>query len=116
MIIKCIEIRDEATCIPAVAIQMQAHGAVEMKYLRRCGYPQRPDHPEIILMDLNDARARVDPYDWMDRTFKAAHLHLYRHFEKIKSGDVVDVRVVLGESEESAKPEIYDADLLLSRP
>lgn len=102
---KVIEIRDRATCIPAVAIKMEAANIVEDRFLWRCGYPR--DGSGIVLMHLYDQRANSDPYGFGDRTMKAAHLYIYDHWDELRDGDVVDVRVLLNEADEPAEPEIW---------
>ena len=104
MIIKAIEIRDRATCIPAIAIKMSAGGPVEERFLWRCGYPR--DGHCVVLMRLADQRAASDAYDWADRTHKAAHLYIEKHFDELNEGAVVDVRVILGEADVPATAEI----------
>ena len=108
MIAKFIEIRDEATCILALAIKMQEDGedpetaAIEHWFLhRRSGYPE--DGSSIMLMRLSDGKATNDPYEWPAlgmgrRTMGNAHNYIIDHFEELKTGDVVDVSVILGES------------------
>ena len=110
---KMIEIRDRLTCIPALAIQMTPFGPVEKQFLRRCGYPM-PDGradgdvlPSVVLMNLSDQKASSDAYDWGDRTMNAAHLYIERHFDDLRDGQVVDVRVLLGEASEPVDPEIW---------
>lgn len=106
MIAKCIEIRDEGTCIPALAIRMRAANDVQDRFLRRCGYP--PESMAVVLMRLTDQRATSDPYEWVgSRTMIAAHLYIEEHFDRLTEGAVVDVRVLLGETQHSAPAEIY---------
>lgn len=104
MKLKFIEIRDRNTCVPALAIQMDADGdPIAERFLWRCGY-----EPTVtVLMRLYDQRANSDPYEWGDRTHKVAHNYIYGHFDKIESGQVVDVRVILGEQAEPEEPEIF---------
>ena len=104
MIIKAIEIRDEATCVPAIAIKMAPANGIQDRFLWRCGYPR--DGHGVVLMRLADQKATSDAYEWGDRTQKAAHLYIEEHFNELSDGDVVDVRVVLGESDIPAAPEI----------
>lgn len=106
MIIKVLEIRDEGTCISALAIKMTPANPIEDKYLWREGYPR--DGHGVVLMKLNDQRATSDPYDWQNpRTMPNAHLYILANFDELKDGDVVDVRVILGESANAAPAEIW---------
>src|SRR5271157_4563611 len=96
---KLVEIRDEGTFIPVIATRMRSGDEAEHYLLRRCGYAS--DSPSVLLTALNgDGRAEwSDYYAWRDRTFCIAHRYIEDHWDEIKSGDVVDVEFVLGESE-----------------
>lgn len=103
---RLIEIRDEGTCIPAIAMQMWASNAVEAAFYRRCGYPQ--DRPySIILMELNYQRATSDPYEWGGRTNPVVHDWLIENFDTVCEGQVIDVRVLLKEHLTPVDPEIF---------
>lgn len=106
MEIKVLEVRDEATCIPVLAIKMVAANPVEAKFLRRYGYPT--DGSAVVWMHMSDQSASVDPYAWRDRTRAASHNFIYDHFDELENGDVVDVRVILKETDNSAEPEIWN--------
>ena len=110
MKIKFVEIRDEGTCIAAMAIRMVADGAIEQRFLRREGYPK--DGTSVILMKLADQKATNDPYEWPSigagwRTMPSAHFWIIKHFDEIQDGAVVDVRVILRETTEPAPAEIW---------
>ena len=112
VIIKFLEIRDRHTCISALAIQMTPSGSIERKYLWRAGYPLLDEfndghEPAVIMMRLDDQRASSDPFFWNDRTHKTAHEFIYTNFDELVNGQVIDVRVILGEEEVSALPEIW---------
>jgi hypothetical protein len=113
---KFIEIRDEGTCILALAIQMQATATglgdrtftdpaiaeIERWFLHyRSGYPD--DGSSIMLMCLCDGKATNDPYEWIalgmgSRTMGNAHNWITDHWRDVKDGDVVDVQFILGET------------------
>lgn len=110
MITKLLEIRDEGTCISALAIKMSSRNPIEVTYLWREGYPR--DGHGVVLMKLSNQKATSDPYEWPDlgggrRTMPVAHLHIIEHFDELKDGDVVDVRVVLGEAGTAVAAEIW---------
>ncbi len=108
MIIKMIEIRDSATCIAAMAIKMVASNPIEYKFLWREGYPKNGS--SITLMKLSDQKATNDPYDpvWQGaRTMKIAHHWIIDNFDEINSGDVVDVQLILEETNIKKSPEIW---------
>lgn len=112
MITKFLEVRDEATCIPVLAIKMEGEGALEARYLWRCGYPDTGNG--VVLMKLMDQKATSDLSEWDNRTMQVAHQYIEEHFNILQSGQVVDVRVILGEAPEPAAPEIWSKDRKLS--
>ncbi len=89
---KLIEIRDAATFIPALAIQVSG---ADGYLLRRAGFG---DHPCVYLVKLATQDAKYDPYDWDNRTMTAAHEHIENNFELLADGEVVDVQFILGET------------------
>jgi hypothetical protein len=108
---KFIEIRDEGTCIAAVAFRMRADTEVDQAFFYRCGYPQ--DGSGIVLMELSRQKATSDPYEWQSlgfgpRTMPVVHDWLYKPdmFDSFVSGQVIDVRVILGEAAKPADGEI----------
>ena len=104
MLIKFLEIRDKATCIPVIAIKMLADTEIQHKYLWRCGYPL--DGSGIVLMKLEDQKATSDPCEWGGRTMPIAHEYILKNFNTLKDGDVIDVRIYLGEAKTPAAAEI----------
>ena len=104
MITKCIEVRDEGTCMPMLAIKMRPDSRVEAHFLWRCGYPR--DGHGVVLMHLSNQKASSDPYEFGGRTWPAAHAYIIQHFDELMEGAVVDVRVILGEAHEPAAPEV----------
>jgi len=112
---KLLEIRDEGTCILAVAIKMMALPASTQEkqvtpdpiaywFLHwRSGYSETGD--SIVLMVLSNQKATSDPYGWVDlgmgrRTMGTAHNWIIEHFDEMSDGDVVDVQVIIGETME----------------
>lgn len=105
---KVLEIRDEGTFIPALAIKMLGANETQAYYLRRLGYPA--DGSSIMLMVLDSGKATNDPYEWSSRgmgprTMPNAHVSIIKHFDELKDGDVVDVQVILGET---ARPKVSE--------
>lgn len=92
---KTIEIRDEGTHIPAIAIYIDSENRQEDYPLRRAGYI---NGKYVILMKLIHSEVFFDPYNWEGRTMQTAHLELIRNWQNYKSGDVLDVQFVLGET------------------
>lgn len=106
---KALELRDEATFIAVLAVDMnprwlnlseQDRCAAQRYLLRRVGYPC-DGRPNILLTRLSgDGQATNDPYSWKcgARTFPVAHQWIINHWDEIKDGDVIDVQWILGET------------------
>lgn len=107
---KALELRDEGTFIPILAVDMNARWFdardiqtifEPQKYLlRRCGYPC-DGRPNILMTRLDGTgQATNDPYAWKGgcRTFPVAHQWIIEHWNELKDGDVVDVQFILGET------------------
>jgi len=109
---KILEIRDRATFIPVLCTYLDAEpGVVEYWYLRRCGY-YADGHIAVMMTRLSgEGPATCDPYHWNDRTFKTAHLFILRHWYELKSGDVVDVEFILGETPAPKVSERYEVQI-----
>ena len=98
MQVKALEIRDEGTFIPALAVDMNPTNDEQRYLLRRCGYPC-DDRPNVIVTRLDGSgKATNDPYDWGGRTWPNAHHYIIKHWDELKDGDVVDVSFILGET------------------
>jgi len=109
MIAKALEIRDIATFIPVLAVDMNpsvggpaiSQGTYEARryLLRRCGHPC-DGAPNVIITRLDGSGpATNDPYFWpiQPRTFRVAHDYIIKHWGELRDGDVVDVEFILGE-------------------
>lgn len=119
MQVKVLELRDDGTFIPLVAISMDWErecpgglsedetrkaltSANAQRYLlRRCGYPcdGRPNIAIAKLAATSDPLSN-DPYSWGGRTMPVAHKYIIENWEKLRDGDVVDVEHILGEKPE----------------
>lgn len=103
MITKLLEIRDEGTRIPAMATEAIPDNHRQSAILQSAGYG---GNRCIILQHLHKGEATYNPYDWRDRTYKVAHLHIVKHWDDLKDGDVIDVQFLLGETEAPKRSEI----------
>lgn len=113
---KALEIRDEGTFIPALAVDMNpSHdprsapdsSAMQRYLLRRVGYAC-DGRPNVIVTRLSgDGQATNDPYGWNSgaRTWPVAHKYIIEHWDELKDGDVVDVSFILGEAEKPKRSE-----------
>jgi hypothetical protein len=96
---KLFELRDYGTFIPLLCIKPSSTSgtAFEAKMAWRYGYK---DSRAVIVTHMSDPNrgCKVDPYDWGDRTFQTAHLYIEEHWDELRSGALIDVRFILGES------------------
>jgi hypothetical protein len=91
MKVKWIEIRDKATFIPALAVEISSDDG----YLaRRAGFGSRM----IQVIHFASGRTAYSPYDWTNRTMQVAHNFVAEFWDKIESGAVIDVQFILGET------------------
>jgi len=95
MTIKLFEIRDRATCIPVMCIEVTGSDGW---LLRRAGFGT--DLPCYILINLTKMECQYDPYSWETsaRTMPVAHEWIRQNWAQLDSGDVVDVEYATNES------------------
>lgn len=102
---KAVEIRDRATCIPALAIFLHGDSERRRAILRRAGFSM--EHPSVMLIHLGyPHRSKLVPEDWGDRTMQAAHRHIYQTFDKLEDGAVISVPTILGEIEHDMESDL----------
>lgn len=106
MEVKMFELRDHGTFIPLLCIR-PGNRSLEhpfiAKMIWRCGWR---DSDAVIVMSFGDAtRCQSYPYAWGDRTFHTAHLHIQENWSKLSTGDLIDVRVLLGETDKPCESE-----------
>jgi hypothetical protein len=114
---KLFELRDVGTFIPLLCVKPEAERphasdcklhqdqtddcscgvAFENKMAWRYGYR---DSGSVIVthMSVPDRGCQNDPHAWGDRTFQVAHDYIRKHWDELKSGALIDVRFILGES------------------
>lgn len=109
--VKLFEVRDRMTFMPVLAARMRVvqvrngiteHGNTpddrEAFLLRRAGYGPRNDSECVLFTKLDGGKCYYDPYDWTDRTCKAAHAYVQEHWDELESGAVIDVEFISGET------------------
>jgi len=103
---KLFELRDHGTFIPLLCIKVSRlnENPFEAKMAWRYGYS---DNGSIIVTHLAvpERGCHADPFEWRDRTFHTAHLHVAANWDKLRSGDLIDVRILLGETTEPCASE-----------
>jgi hypothetical protein len=112
MITKLFEVRDAGTFIPVIATRLMAAVSdyndnvlqAEEYLIRRAGFSSESD--DVFLARLTDFKGCYDPSMWEDkRTMLNAHKYIKEHWEELRSGSVVDVEFILGESKEPKQSE-----------
>lgn len=92
---KVLEVRDIATFIPVLAVEVSA---LDGFLARSAGY----GHRLILLTRLNGGSlAHYDPYEWLgggSRTMHVAHLFIQDNWDDIQDEEVIDVQFILGET------------------
>lgn len=113
MEVKLLEIRDAATFIPVMCVNANSREVPEAWLLRRAGYANDGE-PCIILVRIagGSGAAHCDGYSWGDRTFSVAHEHIINNWHRLRSGDVVDVQFILGETTAPKMSERNPAGIL----
>ena len=112
MISKIFEVRDNATNIGVLATKMQSEVPQEDYQLKRNGFPLE-GHALILITRLSSSKSSWDAFEWRDgtRTMFEAHRYIEEHFDELKSGDVVDVRYILGETDKPAPSDQFYSTL-----
>lgn len=103
MTIKMFEVRDRATFIPVVAIQLGSDNEAERWLLSRSGFGQSEEEQQqyLLLIRISDQECHYDPFYWKSRrTMREAHLYIRDNFEVLETGAVVDIEYILNESPE----------------
>lgn len=108
MITKLFEIRDVCTNISAIAIKLGKEESIAENGILAHGgwssYPEsRWDRNYVILIKITGGANECHncPEGWDDsRTMGEAHHYLKKHFDELRSGDIIDIPYILGETKE----------------
>jgi hypothetical protein len=105
--VKLFEVRDEGTYLPCIAIRCNPANEAERYMLARAGYGAEPARQGMFVLFApeSDPRLQYDPASWGDRTRQTAHRFIRADWDALQTGDVIDVRVCLGENDTPAAPE-----------
>ena len=106
-LIKFLEVRDRFTFIPCFAFKpsevnsIAEHGPVPCYLVMSAGYGAGRDAVVFGRLD-HPGHTQCDPYEWNTgaRTMPQAHAWVEKEWDNIKSGDVIDVEFILGETKE----------------
>ena len=107
--IKYLELRDRATCIPVICVQLSSHNEAERHLLSSAGYGREPENHEryILIARLAGGHGEytTDPYDWNTHTMKRCHQYIHTNWHRILSGDVIDREFIDGETSEPKRSQ-----------
>jgi len=103
MEIKLIELRDRGTFVPMVALKFNAHTRQELWLAGRAGFGRTHIDQQCYVLfgplDCSEAM-QYDPYKWRNqRTYGDSHRWLLANWDNLKSGDVIDVEYINGETD-----------------
>lgn len=88
---KYFEVRDRMTFIPCFAFEITGSCYLE----RSVGFRDRV----IMFGRLEGGKCYFSPFDWGDRTYHTAHMHITNHWDELNDGDVIDVEFILKETD-----------------
>jgi len=114
--IKFFEVRDFATTIPMCAVRVERFKTPawplrtemvrEDQLLARAGWGQESSAVYMFHLGENPGKVTWDCYTWGDRTRKAVHAHICREWDNLQDGQLLDVRVILGETTEPCETDL----------
>ena len=105
MIIKLFELRDEGTHIPIFSFRSQSDNPRESLIFQRGGYLK--GSRLIIMGALSGKICTYDPGYWENgRTMRIAHQYLYEHWDELESGDLIDIRFIMKETDQPCETEL----------
>ena len=111
---KTFEILDKGTFIPVMATAMRKcyldgnYGDQDGYLLRRAGYGTDSKYLLVMLCTLNGDKITYTPEAWREthwRTLAEAHKHIQANWDKLASGEVIDIEFILGET---VKPKVSE--------
>lgn len=107
---KTFEVRDRGTFIPILAVQLEPSTEADRYLLARAGFgTDAADQKRYVLLIRIEGSTEVqyDDLRWPNqRTLGVAHRYIIEMFNDLDSGDVVDVELILGETDE---PKVSEA-------
>lgn len=99
---KLLEVRDRATFVPVLAVQLIPSTLAENYLLARAGFgldaSTQSMYVQVSRIDGGTGQSTCDPHYWGDnRTMFTAHNYIIATFDELTTGDVIDVEYILGE-------------------
>ena len=110
---KYLEIRDRGTCIIALAFKFESAGNPKAaRMLSAAGYGLSAYEQEnyVMLMNISggNCEAHTDEFKWSNyRTMTTAHQYIIGNYESLKTGDLIDVQYILGETDKPKASDVF---------
>ena len=110
MEVKLFEVRDAMTCLPVIAINADTRTMNEQEgfLMGRVGFAANTpgQEPLILFGRAMDGNLRYNSHEHgTARTMQIAHDYVAKHWDKLTSGDVVDVQFIEGETSKPKQSE-----------
>jgi len=98
---KLFQVRDSGTNISVLCIEvdLSVTSTFEYQILRRAGYGDQKLIIYVPLVD-NSNTSTYDPHSHHNRTRILSHKYIIEKWNDLKSGSVIDVEYILGETSE----------------
>lgn len=103
MITKMFEVFDRQTHLAIMATKLHSTNIKEKWLLKQEGFWGEPLIMVSVFYGENIISECMDLHWTRARTIRNAHHYINEHFDELESGDVIDVRFILGEQNEPEK-------------
>jgi hypothetical protein len=105
---KMFEVIDRDTVIPVIATRLNPANEKERYLLSKAGYGKNPATQKqyVILCKADEpSQSSAVSWSWMNqgRTMADAHCHILANWDTLKTGDIIDIEIIL-EEKENGKP------------
>lgn len=104
---KLFEVRDRGTFIPVICTCLRPSNEADRYILGRTGFGLEPNVQAsyVLYASLEEDKIHYDPVYWDNRTRQCSHDYIRDHWDDLKSGEVIDVEFILGETDEKKESE-----------
>jgi hypothetical protein len=99
------EVRDYATFIPVICIEIETENDMEEYLLGRMGFSDVMRYIQLVW--ISAGKTEYDPFRWNDRTMFNAHKYIRENWDDLETGAVIDVQYILGETPNKKVSERY---------
>ena len=106
---KIFEIRDGSFYIPVLATATNMENCdylVEAYHWKYANYKQYSPLVIVTQINSNPLKSAYSPDEWTSKTMQIAHEYIEENFNDLKSGAVIDIQYILGETNTKRKSVI----------